>query len=125
MVRDPSVEDEPPDIDTVLGALHDEDCRAILTELGDPRTARSLLDRCDIPRSTLYRKLDRLSEATLVSEGTEIREDGSHATRYRLNFDDVVVTRTESVGLEIEIDRPARKPDERLADMWSEVRREL
>jgi len=125
MVRDPSADDPPPDIDTVLGALHDEDCRTILAELGDPRTARSLLDRCDIPRSTLYRKLDRLSEATLVSEGTEIREDGSHATRYRLNFEDVVVTKTDSVGLEIEIDRPAQKPDERLADMWSEVRREL
>jgi len=125
MVRDPSADDTPPDIDTVLGALHDEDCRTILAELGDPRTARSLLDRCDIPRSTLYRKLDRLSEATLVSEGTEIREDGSHATRYRLNFEDVVVTRTDSVGLEVEIDRPTQKPDERLADMWSEVRREL
>jgi DNA-binding transcriptional ArsR family regulator len=125
MVRDPSIEDETPDIDAVLGALHDEDCRAILTELGDPRTARSLLDRCDIPRSTLYRKLERLSEATLVSEGTQIREDGSHATRYRLNFEDVVVTRTGSAGLEVEIDRPVRNPDERLAEMWSEVQKEL
>ena len=125
MVRDPSIEDDPPDIDTVLGALHDEDCRAILAELGDPRTARALLDRCDIPRSTLYRKLDRLSEATLVSESTEIREDGSHATRYRIDFEDIVVTRTESAGLVVEIDRPVRKPDERLAEMWSEVRREL
>lgn len=125
MVRDPSADDTSPDIDTVLGALHDEDCRTILAELGDPRTARSLLDRCDIPRSTLYRKLDRLSEATLVSEETEIHEDGSHATRYRLNFEDVVVTRTDSVGLDVEIDRPTQKPDERLADMWSEVRREL
>lgn len=125
MVRDPSVEDDPPDIDTVLAALHDNDCRAILTELDTPRTARSLLDRCDIPRSTLYRKLDQLSEATLVSEGTEIREDGSHATQYRLNFEDVIVTPTDSVSLEVEIDRPARNPDERLAEMWSEVRREL
>lgn len=125
MIRDPSVEDDPPDIDTVLAALHDKDCRAILTELGTPRTARSLLDRCDIPRSTLYRKLDQLSEATLVSEGTEIREDGSHATQYRLNFEDVIVTPTDSVSLEVEIDRPARNPDEHLAEMWSEVRREL
>ncbi|WP_181692336.1 helix-turn-helix domain-containing protein [Natronomonas sp. LN261] len=125
MVRDPLVDDDSPDMDTVLGALHDEDCRAILAELGTPRTARELLARCEIPRSTLYRKLDQLSEATLLRERTEIRSDGSHATQYQLDFEDVVVTRTESAEIEIEIKRPARKADERLAEMWSEVGKEL
>ncbi|MEF8778055.1 MAG: helix-turn-helix domain-containing protein [Natronomonas sp.] len=125
MVRDPLIGDESPDVDTVLGALHDEDCRAILTELTEPRTARELLERNEIPRSTLYRKLDLLAEATLVREGTEIREDGSHANRYELDFDEVIITRDATVEIEIEIERPARRADERLAEMWSEVRREL
>ena len=125
MVRDPLVEDDSPDVDTVLGALHDEDCRAILAELNEPRTARVLLERCDIPRSTLYRKLDQLVEATLIEEGTVIREDGSHASRYKLDFEEVVITRDSSIELEIEIQRPTRRADERLAEMWSEVRREL
>lgn len=123
MVRDPLAEDDPPDVDAVLDALRDDDCRTILAELEEPKTARTLLERCDIPRSTLYRKLDRLSEATLVREGTEIREDGSHASRYEVDFEEVILIRDES--LRIEIERPARKADERLAEMWSEVRREL
>jgi DNA-binding transcriptional ArsR family regulator len=128
MVRDPLVDDDDPDTEAVLGALHDEDCRAILSELTEPLTARELLERCEIPRSTLYRKLDRLSAATIVREGTEIREDGSHATQYELDFEEIIITRDESgdeVEIEIEIERPAKRADERLAEMWSEVRREL
>ena len=125
MVRDLLVEDDAPDAVTVLEALHDSDCRAILSELVEPRTARELLERCDIPRSTLYRKLDRLSDATLIREGTEIRSDGSHASRYQLDFEDIVITHDDAVELEVEIERPAKRADERLAEMWSEVRREL
>lgn len=125
MVRDPLAGDDDPDAETVLGALYDEDCRAILAELTEPRTARELLERCEIPRSTLYRKLDRLVEATLLREGTEIRADGSHASRYEIDFDEVVVTRDADVELEVEIERPAKRADERLAELWSEVRREI
>ena len=125
MVRDLLDGDDSPDLDTVLGALQDDDCRTILSELTEPRTARELLERCDIPRSTLYRKLDLLAEATLVREGTEIREDGSHANRYQLNFEEILITRDTNVEVEIEIERPKTRADERLADMWSEVRREL
>jgi DNA-binding transcriptional ArsR family regulator len=125
MVRDPLTEEDAPDVDVVLDALHDEDCRRILGELEEPRTVRELLGCCEIPRSTLYRKLDTLASATLVREGTEIRDDGSHANRYDLDFEAVVVTRDDDAGLDVEIERPARRADERLAEMWSEVRREL
>lgn len=128
MVRDPLVDEDAPEAEAVLDALHDEDCRAILSELTEPRTARELLERCEIPRSTLYRKLDRLSEATIVREGTEIREDGSHATQYELYFEEIIITRDEGgdeVGIEVEIERPTKRADERLAEMWSEVRKEL
>lgn len=125
MVRDPWVADEVPGPDTVLGALDDEDCRAILAELTEPRTARELLERCEIPRSTLYRKLDRLVEATLVREGTEIREDGSHASRYDVDFEEVHITRDADAEIEVEIERPAKRADDRLAELWSEVRREI
>lgn len=125
MVRDPLVADDAPDAETVLGALHDEDCRTILTELAEPRTARELLEQCEIPRSTLYRKLDRLVESTLVREGTEIRQDGSHASRYDVDFEEVCITRNADADLEVEIERPAKRADERLAELWSEVRREI
>lgn len=125
MVRDPSAGDDAPEVDAVLAALHDDDCRTILAELTEPRTAGELLERCEIPRSTLYRKLDRLVEATLVREGTEIRENGSHASRYEVDFEEVILTRNGDVEIDVEIERPAKRADERLAEMWSEVRREL
>jgi len=125
MVRDPLAEDDDPDLKTVLGALYDDDCRAIVEQLDEPRTARNLVERCDIPRSTLYRKLDQLTDATLVHEGTEIREDGSHAGRYEVDFSEVVVVCEETRTLAIEIERPARRPDDRLAELWSEVKKEL
>jgi DNA-binding transcriptional ArsR family regulator len=125
MVRDPLADDDDPGLEAVVGALDDDDCRAIVRELDEPRTARELVGRCDIPRSTLYRKLDLLAEATLVREGTEIRQDGSHANRYEVDFEDVVITCDENCELGVEIERPARRADERLAEMWSEVRKEL
>jgi DNA-binding transcriptional ArsR family regulator len=128
MARDPLVEDDAPDTEAVLEALHDEDCRAILSRLTEPLTARELLDQCEIPRSTLYRKLDRLSEATIVREGTEIREDGSHATRYEIDFEEIMITHDggdNRIDIEIEIERPTKRADERLAEMWSEVRKEI
>lgn len=124
MVRDPLEDDGDPDLDTVLGVLYDEDCRAILAELEEPRTASDLLERCDIPRSTLYRKLDQLTEATLLYESTEIRSDGSHAARYEVDFREVLI-RYGDRTLDLEVERPVRRPDERLAELWSEVRREL
>lgn len=125
MVRDPLADEEDPALGTVVSALDDEDCRTILGELGEPRTAGDLLERCDIPRSTLYRKLDVLTEATLLHESTEIRADGSHASRYEIDFRDVVVTHEGEGALSVEIDRPARRADDRLAELWSEVKQEL
>ena len=125
MVRDPLGADEDPDLDTVLGALYDEDCRDIVAALDEPRTASELVERCDIPRSTLYRKLDRLTESSLLYEGTEIRQDGSHAGRYEVDFREVVVTCDEDRTFDVEIERPARRADERLAELWTEVKKEL
>lgn len=125
MVRDPLADVDDPDLKTVLGALYDDDCRAIVEQLDEPRTARDLVDRCDIPRSTLYRKLEQLTDATLVHEGTEIREDGSHAGQYEIDFSEVVVICDDARKLDVEIERPARRPDDRLAELWSEVKKEL
>lgn len=125
MVRDRLADEDDPDVDTVLDALHDDDCQVILSQLTEPRTARELLERCEIPRSTLYRKLDRLADATLVRESTEIRKDGTHANRYELDFESVVVTRDDDAKIGIEIERPAERADERLAELWADVRREL
>lgn len=124
MIRDPLKDDPEPDLETVLDALDDEACRAIVTVLDEPMTAEEISEAADVPLSTTYRKLDRLSEASLLSEGIDIRPDGQHASTYSVDFGAVIVALTESREFEVEISRRPRSADERLADLWSEVRKE-
>lgn len=124
MVRDPAGADEAPDLQAVLDALDDPDCRAIVEHLHEPMTASELSETTDIPLSTIYRKLDLLSEASLLRELTEVRSDGHHTTRYDLDFEEVRLSLTDDRELAAAVSRPARSADERLANMWSEVRKQ-
>jgi predicted transcriptional regulator len=123
MARDRS-DEEPDELQSVLDALDDADARTIIRGLEEPMTASDISEKCDIPLSTTYRKLDLLTEASLLAEGTAIRSDGHHATTYEVAFDAVRVFLTEGRDFEVEIEGEMRTPDERLADIWSKVRRE-
>jgi len=129
MVRDPSREEDPPSVDDVLDALADDAARRIVMALTEPKTASDLSEECDIPLSTTYRKLEKLTDAALLRESTDIRRDGQHTTRYSVSFDSVTVSIDESDDdatrdLTVEFSRPERTRDERLADLWSELREE-
>ncbi|RYJ14849.1 ArsR family transcriptional regulator [Halogeometricum borinquense] len=123
MARDQSAE-EPSELLSVLDALDDADARAIIRALVEPMTASELSDECDIPLSTTYRKLDLLTEADLLIEGTEIRADGHHTTTYEVTFDEVRIELTDERRLDVNVVRPEQAPDQQLADIWSAVRRE-
>ena len=115
---------EAPGLQDVLDALDDPDCRAILERLDSPMAAKEISEACDIPQSTTYRKLDLLSEASLIEERTEIREDGRHTARYVADFDEIEISRTDDGRLDLSISREESSPDERLSALWSEVRTE-
>lgn len=125
MVRDPFAKDAAPELQDVLDALEDPDCRRIVRRLDEPRTARELSEACEMPLSTTYRKLDLLSTASLVDERTQIRSGGHHTTQYVLDFEVVRIVLNSALEFEVAIGRPARAPDEQLAQLWSEVRRGL
>lgn len=126
MVRDPSREEDPPSVDDVLDALADDAARRIVAALSEPKTASDLSEECDIPLSTTYRKLEKLTEASLLEESTDIRRDGQHTTRYSVSFETVTVSIDEENDrdFDVEFTRPERTRDERLADLWSELREE-
>ncbi|MFW6317475.1 MAG: ArsR/SmtB family transcription factor [Halorubrum sp.] len=131
MVRDPSRDPEPPSVDEVLDALADDAARRIVAALTEPKTASELSEECDIPLSTTYRKLEKLTDASLLSESTDIRRDGQHTTRYSVSFDAVTVSVDDAEDgdadrreFDVEFSRPERTRDERLADLWSELREE-
>ena len=123
MARDLSAS-EGTELESVLDALDDADARAIIKRLDEPMTASELSNACDIPLSTTYRKLDLLTEARLLNEGTKIRADGHHATTYEVAFDAVRIFLTDGHDLDVDVERKELTPEQRLASLWSEVRRE-
>ncbi|MGM0590334.1 MAG: helix-turn-helix domain-containing protein [Halobacteriota archaeon] len=123
MGRDRFGSDEP-DFEVVVGALEDDIARTIITNLSEPMTASTVSDVCDIPLSTTYRKLDLLTDATLLNERTALRSDGHHATLYEVDFESVTIELTESLDLSASVSHPERTADERLASLWAEVRKE-
>ncbi|MCU4925381.1 helix-turn-helix domain-containing protein [Halobacteria archaeon AArc-dxtr1] len=81
------------DAQTVLDALQDDGCRAILEEAAtEARTATELSNCCDIPMSTAYRKVESLADAGLLEAAVRINTSGKHPTEYRTCFDDVVIS---------------------------------
>jgi DNA-binding transcriptional ArsR family regulator len=116
--------EDPPELQTVLDALDDPDCRTIVRRLTEPMTASDVSEMTDVPLSTTYRKLDLLTEASILEERTEIREGGHHTTNYVLDFESIRIALSDDREFEVSITRPPRTADERLSQLWSEVRKE-
>nr|WP_254525470.1 helix-turn-helix domain-containing protein [Natrinema caseinilyticum] len=101
---------DPVDPQAVLAALDDDACRSILEATSEESlTATELSERCEIPMSTAYRKVEMLTEADLVTEQVRINTSGKHATEYRKNFDDVLVSVADG-EIEIEMTKPDAEP---------------
>jgi predicted transcriptional regulator len=89
-------------------------------------TANELSDACDIPLSTMYRKLDHLTDANLLIESTEIRRSGQHATLYARGFNQITVSVDDTEQLVVTVERPAdeQTADRRLEELWTQMREE-
>jgi DNA-binding transcriptional ArsR family regulator len=123
MLRERSTRDDV-DLQSILAVLDDPASRTIIRQISEPMTASELSKACDIPLSTTYRKLERLTDAGLLVESTDVRSDGHHTTRYDVAFDSVTIALAEDRSFEVSLELRAEAPEDRLASMWSEVRRE-
>lgn len=80
----------------VLAALGDPENRTILRVTGEsPRTAAELRVETTIPNSTLYRKLERLVDLSLLESQVRAAGVGPHPTEYRRTFDAVYIDLSE------------------------------
>ncbi|MFB6200950.1 MAG: helix-turn-helix domain-containing protein [Halorhabdus sp.] len=125
MGDDSATSGDTPPVQDVLDALDDPDCRAILRNTAEPMTANELIDVCDISKSTLYRKLDLLSSASLVRERDTIGSGGGRITKYVRDFEDVLISMEENDTFSVTVERPDRTADQRLTDIWSTMGDEL
>lgn len=94
--------DTPSESEELLDALRDPDSRALVAAAAEePRTAKELAEKCDLSLSATYRRLDRLTEVGLLSEGTRIRAGSRPASEYSRDFDGVLVDVTRDGVLEV------------------------
>lgn len=112
-----TVIDAEENVDRLLDILHDTDCRNILEATSEESlSASEISDTCDVPLSTAYRKIELLTDAGLLSEGTRVRRSGKHTSEYSRNVGDVSVAVTADGDLEATVARrespsaAARKP---------------
>jgi DNA-binding transcriptional ArsR family regulator len=99
---DEAPEDDPEQTMAILDALGDEVSREILVA-GMERavTAEELASRCSVSESTIYRRLDRLSELGLVERCNHLVAESDAKSAYRTPVDGLTV-KLDQEGLRVE-----------------------
>jgi predicted transcriptional regulator len=106
------------DLDTVVSLLDDEHVRSILIATSEaPRSANELSDRCGLSTSSIYRRLEELTDADLVTERTRPRPDGHHETVYVSRLDRFELTIRDG-DLSWEVDRRSDDVADQLTRLW-------
>jgi predicted transcriptional regulator len=119
MIREGEMADV--DLATVVALLDDEHVRSILVATSEaPRSATELAERCELSTSSIYRRLDRLTEADLVGERTRPRSDGHHETVYASRLDRFEVTIRDG-ELSWEIERESDDVADQLTRLWGKL----
>lgn len=86
--------DDSPAIafDELFALLGDEYVADILQALSSGEMpARTIADECDMSRPTVYRRLERLTEAGVVASRLRPESDGHHRQQFRLVLEGVAV----------------------------------
>lgn len=103
----------------LLELLGDEYARAILEELSArPTGAGDLVDRVEMSRATVYRRLDRLEEHGLVVADVAIDPDGNHHKVFEPTLECVTVDLDDGNPV---VDVELRDDDQGADDAWSRV----
>lgn len=123
MVR-PRLDGEQVEPGTVFDVLDDDACRTIVSCLDEPMTVREISTEADVPVSTAYKKIEKLQDASLLVERTEVRTGGHHRARYLTNFERIVVELGDRREFLIDIEQELDQPERQLLDIWSEIRKE-
>jgi predicted transcriptional regulator len=86
-------------------------------------SADELAARCDASRTTVYRQLERLEAAALVTPTVQFDPDGHHFERYRARLDRVTVDLGPD-GLSVTVDRtdPPNDAVDRLEGLFDRLR---
>jgi DNA-binding transcriptional ArsR family regulator len=94
----------------VLDLFGDQYVCDILRALeGGPKPARELAVVCDMSRPTVYRRLNRLTDANIVDSRLAVSPDGHHRNVFRLVVTELHLEIGED-GLSGSVPQPTRTP---------------
>ena len=86
----------------------DYTCEILRSLASGPASARAIVETTGISRPTVYRRLDRLSDAGLVGERLAVSADGHHRTEFRLLVERVAFeVAADGIDGHVETRRPA------------------
>lgn len=114
---------EDPALATLVDVLDDECARTILAATStEPMSASELSDVCDVSESTIYRRVDRLDDATLLAQRTRPRADGHHETVYVATLDRFEVELRDG-EFALSVTRRGDDLADQLTDLWGALAR--
>ncbi|RQG98548.1 helix-turn-helix domain-containing protein [Natrarchaeobius oligotrophus] len=92
------------DVD-VVDILGDDYAKTILVHAREePKSVQALSDACEADPSTIYRRVERLTEADLLTDHQHLDPDGHHHKVYATQLQEVRI-RLGDDGYVVEIDR--------------------
>lgn len=93
-------------IDQLMSALNNKKSRRILSETThEALSADEISDRCDIPLSTVYRKVERLVDAGILVERVRLSSHPDYTREYLLEIETINVDISGDSGLSLMLSR--------------------
>lgn len=95
---------EEADVESLLSTLEDPDCRSIIeATTSEALSASELSERCDLPLSTTYRKVDQLTDVGVLDERVRLSRSGQHTSEYVLQVNSIELSVDSEAGVVLEI----------------------
>jgi DNA-binding transcriptional ArsR family regulator len=98
-------------VDEILTLLNDSNCRRILTATAEEAlSADELSEECDIPLSTVYRKVQRLVDAQLLAERVRVSSHPQYTHEYALAAESLTVSLLGESGISLRLSERSDPP---------------
>lgn len=96
----------------LLSAISDDRFRHILAAIAqEPLTVGEIAEKCDLPQSTVYRRVQSLSEDDLIEETLRVKGGGCHSKEYGLCCESLSATMEVDGSIEIGISCEVTEPE--------------
>ena len=108
-----------PDPDQMFELATDDTARCILSAASEePKSMRSLADRCGVSVSTVYRQVERLRNHGLVEADLRISAGGDHHEVFKTTIKQICLEFDSGLTVDVRIDRDFI---DKFAALWEEL----